>query len=246
MACNTGNTGLSVVNLDPLLRSVAESPRIETGAEQYVHPKRPRTDSDSPLLLGTPISCPTLPGGLECGMETKKLIVSTCRSIVQLEVNYFKLEDKKGILEQHKVNGTFPKDLLLPKKKSLYEDRQLKFDEVLQAAMSSLLMLSIDDVSRKQNELMERKTTLEKDFLNLQISREAQLKFLSDDSHDLIALVNQRHSQNIHYCYSHLTITRENVFFKSNQRRAKTKPLWTFLQMRKSLTFWIAGLNNLA
>ena len=33
---------------------------------------------------------------------------------------------------KHRLNGTFPKDLSLPKKKSLFEDEQSKGDEILQ------------------------------------------------------------------------------------------------------------------
>lgn len=87
--------------------------------------------------------------GLFLGLETKKLIVSTCRAIVKLEQTLSNLDAKSSALEQHRSNGTFPKDLLLPNKKSLFEDEQSKVDEILnQASISmALLMQRIVEIS---------------------------------------------------------------------------------------------------
>ena len=62
------------------------------------------------------------------GPETKKLIVSTCCTIVKLEMTFANLETKLCTLEQHRLNGTVPKDLSLPEKKTLFEDEQFNVD----------------------------------------------------------------------------------------------------------------------
>ncbi len=95
------------------------------------------------------------------------------------------------MLEQHSRNGTIPKDLLLPKKKSLFEDQQSKVDEILRTAMISLLTHRIAETSRKMSECLARKASLEREFLfTLQCSRDAQLKLLSDeDNEESVAII---------------------------------------------------------
>ena len=65
------------------LLSVAETPNLHDGNPL---PKRPRFES--PLLFGQP-DCSSVPvsSGLHISQETKKLVVSTCRSIVKLEAS---------------------------------------------------------------------------------------------------------------------------------------------------------------
>ena len=100
-------------------RSVAETPNLGGNA-----PKWPRR-SESPLLFGgIPEPSPTIPEGLGISQEIKKLVVSTCRSIVKLEAAISKLETKSEALKEHRSNGSVPKDLSHPKKKTLFEDQQ--------------------------------------------------------------------------------------------------------------------------
>ena len=75
--------------------------------------------------------------------------------------------------------------MLLPKKKTLFEDQQSKADEILQSAMNSLLDLRISGTSRKLSESLAQKASLERDFLKvLQDSRDAQLKLLLEEDAD--------------------------------------------------------------
>ena len=109
---------------------------------------------------------------MSVGSETKKLVVSTCRSIVKIEIHLHKLDAKSKALEQHRLNGTVPKDLLLPKKKALFEDNQSQVDGILQTSMNTLLSLRIqENVGKQVSEGFPRRRLL----TTLQSSREAQL-----------------------------------------------------------------------
>ena len=199
------------------LLSVAETPNLHGNPQ----PKRPR--SESPLLFGQP-DCSSAPvsSGLHISQETKKLVVSTCRSIVKLEASIRKLESKSDVLSQHRRDGTIPKDLLLPKKKALFEDEQSNIDDILQAAMNALLRHRIEEISRKISESKTKITSLEREFLSLlQNSRDAQLRLLSEEDSDKISVVNQRYSLNVKNFYSQLAISRENDFFRSKREADK-------------------------
>lgn len=197
--------------------SVAETPNLDGNPL----PKRPRTES--PLLFGH-TDCSNVPvsSGLHISQETKKLVVSTCRSIVKLEASIRKLESKSVVLNQHRRDGTIPKDLLLPKKKALFEDGQSNIDDILQTAMNALLRHRIEEVSRKISESKTKITSLEREFLSvLQNSRDAQLRLLSEEDSDKISVVNQRYSLNEKSFYSQLAISRENDFFRSKREAEK-------------------------
>ena len=227
MAFNTGY----VANEETLLQkhlqvqqdlcNITENQNI--GGSSNVHlgldPKRRRTESL--LLFGNPDPSPIPAEGMSIGSGTKKLVVSTCRSIVKIETYFNKLEAKYQVLEQHRLNGIVPKDLLLPKKKPLFEDQQSH------RAMNSLLALRITEFSRKMSKSRSQKTALEKDLLTtLQSSRDAQLKLLSADDEVNIALVNQSHSLNVLCFYSQLAVTREYPFLKMKriaEKEAKKK-----------------------
>ena len=120
MAYNTGYVAELQSSLrhrhDDEVRTIAESPNIGENSAGYNSSKRPRTES--PPLFGPldPISAPHSMS-LTLGLETKKLIVSTCHAIVKLELTNSKLDAKICDFEEHNHNGTIPKDLLLPKKK---------------------------------------------------------------------------------------------------------------------------------
>ena len=138
------------------------------------------------------------------GLETKKLIASTCRSVLKLELTLSKLDNKLSELEQHRHNGTIPKDLSLPKKKSLFEDEQSKVDDILKSAATALLMQRMAEIARKRSEILARKTTVENNFLKtLDSSRDSQLKLLSPEDLDSISHV-KKHALNVHSFYSHL------------------------------------------
>ena len=225
MACNIGyvadeETLREVLQVDQGLISVAETPNVQgRSLEHSVNSKRRRMESRLPFDNPEPSSIP--PAGLTFGSEMKKLIVSTCRSIVKLGTSFNKLESKSKELEQHRINGTIPKDLLLPKKKSLFEDSQPQVDTILQTAMNSLLSLRIDEISRKMSDIRSRKASLENDLLTtLKSSRDTQLNMLSGDEHS-ISVVNSRYSLNVHCFYSHLAIARENAFLKSKREAEK-------------------------
>ena len=91
MAYNTSYTTEAVQSLrhsQGFVNTVAESPIIgglpADGDGVANVPKRPCTHS--PPLFGSPDSTPTPHSlGLSLGLETKKLIVSTCRAFVKLE-----------------------------------------------------------------------------------------------------------------------------------------------------------------
>ena len=197
--------------------SVAETPN----QDRNPHPKRPR--SESPLLFGQPdYSFVPVSSGLHISQETKKLVVSTCRSIVKLEASVKKLESKSDALNQHRLDGTIPKDLLLPKKKALFEDEQSNVDDILQTAMNALLRHRIGEISRKISESKTRITSLEREFLSiLQNSRDAQLRLLSEEDTDKISIVQQRYSINVKNFYSQLAISRENFFLRSKREADK-------------------------
>ena len=201
------------------VNSVAESPFIG-GSSTNVRSKRQCTDS--PILFGTPTPSSIATEGLSVCLETKKLIVSTCRAIVLLESNFVKLEEKSRMLQEHSSNGTVPKDVMLPKKKSLFEDEQCKVDDILQTAMKSLLLQRIAETSRKMSENIPHRTALENDFFaTLETSRDSQLNRLSPNDSQKIALVHQRYALNVRSFNSQLTTATENAFMKSNREAKK-------------------------
>ena len=119
MACNTGyvTDEEALVYQGALVSAVAETPNLQDGSTVY--PKKRRTKSPLPPFDNpghSPDHCPAPSLGMTVGSEIKKLIVSNCRSIVKLETSLNKLEARSTVLEQHRIDGTIPKDLLLPKK----------------------------------------------------------------------------------------------------------------------------------
>ena len=84
---------------------------------------------------------------LALGLETKE---PTCYSIVKLEMSLTNLDAKSSTLEQHRSNGTLPKDLLLSRK-SLFVDEQPKVDDILLTASNALLSQRIAKISRKKS-----------------------------------------------------------------------------------------------
>lgn len=223
MACNTGYvTDEEALIYQGALVSVAETPNLQDGSTVYS--KKRRTESPPPPFDNpgnSPDHCPAPPLGMTVGSEIKKLIVSNCRSIVKLETSLNKLEARSKVLEQHRIDGTIPKDLSLPKKKSLFEDHQPQVDEILQTAMNSLLLLRIKELSRKMSDLKSRKASLEKDVLiTLKSSRDTQLSLVSCDE-ESVAIINSRHSLNVRSFYSQLAIARENAFLKVKREAEK-------------------------
>ena len=159
---------------------------------------------------------------MNLGLETKKLIVTTCRSIVKLELSLRNLDAKSSTLEQHRSNGTFPKDLLLPKKKSLFEDEQPKVDEILLTASNALLSQRIAEISRKSSETLAHRNAVEADLLKtLESSRDSQLKLIAPEDVEKISIVKQRFAFNVSSFYSQLAISRENSFMKSKRAAEK-------------------------
>ena len=128
------------------------------------------------------------------------------------------------------------KDLLLPKKKLLFEDSQPQVDTILQTAMNSLVSIWIDEISRKMSDIRSRKASLENDLLTtLKSSHDTQLNMLSGDENS-ISVGNSRYSLNDHCFYSHLAIARENAILKSMreaEKEAKKRNIacqWILLQ----------------
>ena len=96
------------MQVDQGLTSVAETPNVQGRSMAHsVNSMMRRTESSLPFDNPEPSSIP--PACLTVGSETKKLIVTTCRSIVKLETSFNKLETKSKALEQHGINGTIPK-----------------------------------------------------------------------------------------------------------------------------------------
>ena len=228
MAYNTSFTAEAVQlqrHSHGFMNTVAESPiiggRPADGDGGTNLPKRPRTHS--PPLFGSPDSTPNPHSlGLSLGLETKKLIVSTCRAIVKLELTLSNLDAKSSALEQHRSNGTFPKDLSLPKKKSLFEDEQSKVDEILNKASMALLMQRLAEISRKISEIQVRKQSLESDLMKtLESARDSQLQQIPSEDIGRISIVKQRFALNVSSYHSQLAISRENAFLK--QKRAAEK-----------------------
>jgi hypothetical protein len=132
------------------------------------------------------------------------------------------LEAKSSTLEQHSSNGTLPKDLLLPKKKSLFEDEQPKVDAILLTASKALLSQRIAEISRKTSETLAHRKAVEADLLKtLESSRDSQLKFTTPEDEEKISIVKQRFSFNVSSFYSQLAISRENAFMKSKRAAEK-------------------------
>ena len=136
------------------VHTIAESPAIY-GVPTADGPN-PRTHS--PLLFDSPFSSPVPDSSLSLCLETKRLIVSTCRTVVKLELALSNIDAKSCILEQHRAMGIFPKDLSLPKNKSLFEDERSKVDEILQKASSALLIQRIAEISRKISETLAQRS----------------------------------------------------------------------------------------
>lgn len=223
MACNTGYvTDEEALVYQGALVSVAETPNLQDGSTVYSkkrHTESPLPPFDNPG--NSPDHCPAPLLGMTVGSEIKKLIVSNCCSIVKLEASLNKLEARSTALEQHRIDGTIPKDLLLPKKKSLFEDHQPQVDEILQTVMNSLLLLRIKELSRKMSDLKSRKASLEKDVLiTLKSSRDTQLSLVSCDE-ESVAIINSRYSLNVHSFYSQLAIAREKAFLKVKREAEK-------------------------
>ena len=219
MAYNTSYTTEAVQSLrhsHGVVNTVAESPNIglptDGDGDAYLPnvPKRSRTHS--PPLFGSPDFSPTPHSlGLSLGLETKKLIVSTCRAIVKLELTLSNLDAKSSALEQHRSNGTFPKDLSLPKKKSLFEDEQSKVDEILNKASMALLMQRLAEICRKISEIQVRKQSLESDLMKtLESARDSQLQQIPTEDIGRISIVKQRFALNVSSFHSQLAISREN------------------------------------
>jgi hypothetical protein len=102
---------------------------------------------------------------------------STCPSIVKLESSLMNLNAKSSTLEQHRSNGTIPKDLLLPKKKSLFENEQPKVEAILLRASNALLSQKTAEIFRKKSETLAHRKTVEAALLKtLESSRDSQLK----------------------------------------------------------------------
>ena len=151
MACNyTSAINQPLLSVDNQRHTVIpETPLVQehTGSVS----KRPREHSSADFNV-----LPTM----EVSSEMQKLIVKTCRSIVQLELQNKKLEDKLSALEQHRTNGTFPKDLLIPNKKSLFEDGQATVNEILNKAMKDLLGHRVLETQRKIAENSSRRSSI--------------------------------------------------------------------------------------
>lgn len=71
------------------------------------------------------------------------------------------------------------------------------------------------------SDLKSRKASLEKDVLiTLKSSRDTQLSLVSCDE-ESVAIINSRHSLNVHSFYSQLAIARENAFLKVKREAEK-------------------------
>ena len=156
-----------------VLPHIAESPQLFNSPDQLldtaVQPKRQRTEGDVKSM--------------DIGLEMRKLVVSTCRSIINVECTLDKQQKKLHSLEEYVTLGTIPKELLLPKNKALFEDEQSKVDHVLYTTCQSLLQHKIHETTRKIQETHSKKCSLEqKMFSTFDSAREAQIKALSDDA----------------------------------------------------------------
>ena len=91
----------------------------------------------------------------------RKLVVSTCRSIINVECTLDKQQKKLRSLAEHVTLGTIPKELLLPNRKALFEDEQSKVYDILHTACQSLLRHRIHETTRKIQETHSKKHSLE-------------------------------------------------------------------------------------
>ena len=198
-----------------VLSHIAESPQLFNSPDQLldaaVQPKRQRTEGD---VKSTDI-----------GLEMRKLVVSTCRSIINVEYTLDKQQKKLRSLEEHVTLGTVPKELLLPKKKALFEDEQSKVDGILHTACQSLLRHRIHETARKIQETHSKKRSLEqKMFSTFDSAREAQIKALSDDANPkALATIESRHAANFEFFQAQLSIARENAFIKASKEAEKSE-----------------------
>ena len=158
-------------------------------------PQQPITDRAANRAKKQRLEMESCPAFAKVGLEMRKLVISTCRNIVHIEVNLDKLHQRSVLLEEHKSKGTIPKDLLLPKKRALYEDGQTSVDEIIQNAQALLLQLRITETGRKIRELHSKKHDLENKILStLNASREAQFKALSEQDESSLSSIEERHT----------------------------------------------------
>ena len=205
MATNSTAAELLLIQQQQTLQALQEQHQLLI-QQNEIHQQQQRRSHDSPEMFGeSPAkrirfrspnsrSDPSSPASLMVSQETKKLIISTCRTIVNFESSISKYEEKLSVLEQHLANGTAPKDLLLPKKKSLFEDEQDKIDEILTYGTSQLLTRRTSETKRKLTELKSRIQAAEKSFIEtISLSREAQLKLVSPSDTVKIEIIKDRH-----------------------------------------------------
>ena len=139
----------------PGLFNVPESPYLQPSGEEATRVKRQCTETESH------------PNFAHVGLEMRKQVISACRNIVYQESHLDKLHQKSKLLEEHRSKGTVPKDLLLPKKKALFEDGQGTLDAILQNAQASLLQHRTRETTRKIMETQSKKLDIEKNIQSL-------------------------------------------------------------------------------
>ena len=165
------------------------------------------------------------PNFAHVGLEMRKQVISTCRNIVYQESHLDKLHQKSKLLEEHRSKGTVPKDLLLPKKKALFEDGQGTLDAILQNAQASLLQHQTRETTRKIVETQSKKLDIEKNILSVfEVTKTAQINALSEGDEFSRSMIEARYRMNLSFYHSQLTLTRENAFLKATNEADKKKP----------------------
>ena len=174
--------------------------------------KRQRTETESH------------PNFAHVGLEMRKQVISACRNIVYQESHLDKLHQKSKLLEEHRSKGTVPKDILLPKKKALFEDGQGTLDAILQNAQASLLQHRTRETTRKIVETQSKKLDIEKNILSVfEVTKTAQINALSEGDEFSRSMIEARYRMNLSFYHSQLTLTRENAFLKATNEADKKK-----------------------
>ena len=132
---------------------------------------------------------------------------------------------------------------MLPAKKPLFEDEQSKVDEILQSAMKQLLLQRMAETSRKINETLAKKRSMEASLVStLEAARDSQLDGVSVGDVQSISMIKDHFFLNVGFFRSQLAIMRENAFLrakkevdKTERKRLQQSQIWMLLQRSELL-----------
>ena len=146
------------------------------------------------------------------------LIVELSRLV--LTNNYFdsKLQEKAMLLEEHSTKGMVPRDLMLPAKKPLFEDDQVKWMRSSNQLWSNFSSNDWLKLLAKLIKLSQKKTFIGTSLLStLEAARDSQLNGVSAGDVQTISMIKNCFLLNVRFFRSQLAIMSENAFLKCLQ-----------------------------